>query len=310
MATEGDDMGGGGSAADLLGGGGGDQQQQQQQQGDDQLQQQDIAGGADPDWWGTLAADGGDADNPSNRDWIKARGTKTLDDLVKNARDAQRAVRDGGRVKVPGEGATADEVAEFRKAVGVPDDAKGYTFDVPKDAAGNDLPLDTDLLGRLSESALKHGAPVGVFKGIVEDFIQAQLDQAAEHDTAEKAIAAGIVKGWGASAAEKTAAIDRSAKALGLSRDDMVGIRNVLGSERALGMFAKLGEGMSEDMLLGGGGNKFGISGPEAAAEIQRLIQDKEFQTKLSAKDPASVARWDRLNNAQAEYEEAQRKAA
>jgi hypothetical protein len=311
MATEGDDTGGaGGSAADLLGTGGGEDQQQQQQGDDQQQQQQQVDGGADPDWWGTLSAEGGDADNPSNMDWIKSRGTKTLDDLVKNARDAQRALRESGRVKVPGEGAKPEEIAEYRKAIGVPDDVKGYVIVAPKDGDGNDVPLDTDLIGRMSESALKRGAPKAVFEGLVGDLVQAQLDQAAEHDAAERAAADKVVKGWGGDAKEKLAAVDRSAKALGLSRNDMVGIRNVLGSEKALGMFAKLGEGMAEDVLLGGGGNRFGVSGPEAIAEIERLKSDTDFQAKLMARDPASVARWDRLNNAQAEYEQKQRAAA
>src|SRR5687768_5799361 len=31
-------------------------------------------GGDDPDWLGHFSAEGGDAENPSNRDWIKAKG--------------------------------------------------------------------------------------------------------------------------------------------------------------------------------------------------------------------------------------------
>lgn len=310
MVTEaGDDTGGTGGAADLLGtppAGGGDQQQQQ---GDDQ-QQQDIQGGADPEWWGTLAAEGGDADNPSNRDWIKARGTKTLDDLVKNARDAQRAVRDGGRVKVPGEGSTAEEVAEFRKAVGVPDDAKGYEITAPKDEAGKEVELDANLLDAIAASGLKHGAPKAVLEGIAQDYMQAQLAQAAEFDAEQRNIAAGVVKGWGAESAEKLAAVDRAGAALGLSGKDMVAVRNALGADKALNMFAKLGTGMAEDIMLTGGRGRFGVTGAEAVAELAKLKTDTEFQAKLTAGDAAAVARWNRLNAAEAEHLEAQSRAA
>jgi hypothetical protein len=49
-------------------------------------------------------------------------------------------------------------------------------------------------------------------------------------------------------------------------------------------LLAKLGEGMAEDTLLGGGGpRRFGITGAEAQAEIDKLIADKEFGDKLAA---------------------------
>lgn len=312
MATEGDDTGGAaGGAADLLGtppAGGGDQQQQQQ--GDDQQQQQDVQGGADPDWWTGLSAEGGDADNPSNRDWIKARGTKTVDDLVKNARDAQRALRDSGRIKVPGEGATDADRAEFRKAIGVPDDAKGYAIVAPKDEAGNDIELDANLIDAITASGLKHGAPKGVLEGVVTDFVQAQLAQHAEFDAEQRTLAADTVKAWGAESSEKLAAVDRAGAALGLSGKEMVAIRNAIGADKALNMFAKLGNGMAEDTMLTGGRGRFGISGAEAVAEIAKLKTDTEFQAKLQAGDAAAIARWNRLNEAEAAHLEAQQRAA
>lgn len=312
---ENENGGGTGGAADLLGtppagGGDGGQGGGDGGAGGAGDQQQDIQGGADPDWWGTLSADGGDADNPSNRDWIKARGTKTMDDLVKNARDAQRALRDSGRIKVPGEGASEAEVAEFKKAIGVPDDAKGYAIVAPKDEAGNDIELDANLLDAITASGLKHGAPKGVLEGVVNDFVQAQLAQAAEFDAEQRNIAAGVVKGWGAESTEKLAAVDRAGAALGLTGTDMVAVRNALGAEKALNMFAKLGTGMAEDIMLTGGRGRFGVTGAEAVAELTKLKTDTEFQAKLSAGDAAAVARWNRLNDAEAAYLEAQNRAA
>lgn len=316
MATENDGAAGAaGGAADLLGGaaadaiaaggaGGGDDAAAAAAAGGD------IDGAADPDWWGTLSAEGADADNPSNRDWVKGAGIKDLDGLAKVARDNQRALRESGRIKIPGEGATAEEVAAYHKAIGVPDDAKGYVIAAPKDADGNDLELDSALIDRLAESAHKRGAPKAMFEGLASDLIQAQLDQAAEIDAQHQAEAAALVKSWGANSKEKLAAVDRAASALGFTRDDMVAIRNALGSEKALNTFVKLGEGMAEDVLISGGRGKFGVSGAEAVAEIAKLKTDAEFQKKLMAGDSTAVARWDRLNDAQAAYEEAQRAAA
>lgn len=316
MATEDDGAAGAaGGSVDLLGGAAADAIAAGGAGGDDAAAAAaaaaaNVDGAADPDWWGTLSAEGGDGDNPSNRDWIKANGVKDLDGLTKIARDNQRALRESGRIKIPGEGASAEEVAAFNKAIGVPDDVKGYVITAPKDADGNDLELDTALIDRMAESALKRGAPKAMFEGIVSDFIQAQLDDAAAADAQQRADAAAIVKSWGATSKEKLAAVDRAAAALGFTSADMVAIRNALGSEKALNTFVKLGEGMAEDVLISGGRGKFGVSGAEAVAEIEKLKGDKEFQAKLMAGDSASVARWDRLNEASAAYQQAQLAAA
>jgi hypothetical protein len=266
-------------------------------------------GGPDPDWYSSLSADA-DGEKPSLRDWAKAAGVKDLDGLAKIARDNQAALRESGRIKVPGEGAKPEEVAEFRKAIGVPEDAKGYAVTAPKDEAGNDLPLNDDMIGRMAESALKHGAPKAVFEGLIADFIQAQMDETATFDTEQQRIANETVKAWGAERDAKLAAIDNAARALGLDRTKMVSLRNALGADFALNMMAKLGEGMAEDVMLTGGKGRFGVTGAEAKQEIARLKADPDFQKKLYAGDPSATARWNRLNEAEAAFEDAQRRAA
>lgn len=309
MADENNDIPAG-SAADLLGGtppaadppagGAGDPPAGDPPAGD---------GGPDPDWYSSLSADA-DGEKPSLRDWAKAAGVKDLDGLAKIARDNQAALRESGRIKVPGEGAKPEEVAEFRKAIGVPEDAKGYAVTAPKDEAGNDLPLNDDLIGRMAESALKHGAPKAVFEGLIADFIQAQMDETATFDTEQQRIANETVKAWGAERDAKLAAIDNAARALGLDRTKMVSLRNALGADFALKMMAKLGEGMAEDVMLTGGKGRFGVTGAEAKQEIARLKADPDFQKKLYAGDPSATARWNRLNEAEAAFEDAQRRAA
>jgi hypothetical protein len=318
MADENEAGGAAGSAADILGGAGGgaadpgnaDPNEGGQGSNPDPNAADPNGGAVDPDWYANLSAEGGDANNPSNRDWIKALGVKDLDGLAKIARDNQKALRESGRVKIPGADAKPEEIAEYHKAIGVPDDPKGYEFTAPKDADGNDIALDQGLLGRIAESAHKAGIPKAALEGVVGDFVQAQLDQAADFDGQQKQLAADTVKGWGAEKESKLAAVDSAARALGINSEKMVGLRNALGADFALNMLAKLGAGMAEDTLLTGGSNRFGISGAEAKQEISKLKTDTEFQKKLMSGDPAAVARWNRLNEAEAAYEEAQRRAA
>jgi hypothetical protein len=81
----------------------------------------------------------------------------------------------------------------------------------------------------------------------------------------------------------------------------MQGLRAGLGADRALGLLAKLGAGMAEDVLITGGGNRFGVSGAEAKTELDRLKADTEFQKKNVPGSPERQ-RWDRLNKQAAEY--------
>jgi hypothetical protein len=229
---------------------------------------------------------------------------------VKAYRSSEKAIHDSGRVKIPGDGSTPEEIAEFNKAIGVPDDAKGYVIAAPKDNDGNDIPLDGELLDGLAASAHKHGAPKAAFEGLVGDFIQMQLDASAKFDGEQKAAADAVVKSWGAQATEKLAAIDRAAQALGITRDEMVAARNAWGAEKLMNRLVKLGEGMAEDVMITGGKGRFGVSGAEAQAELSRLKGDAEFTAKLMKGDQAAKARWDRLISAVAEWEDAKARSA
>src|SRR5690606_21574553 len=107
-------------------------------------------GGADTDGYEQVSAETGEGESASTRDWLKASGVKDINGLAKLARDNQRALRESGRIKVPGEGATDAEIAEFHKAIGVPEKPTDYAVPEFKDAAGNPIPINTALTDRKS----------------------------------------------------------------------------------------------------------------------------------------------------------------
>lgn len=316
MALENEGAAGGGAAADLLGDAGvapgGDGGQGAGDTGD--------AGGSDggdggfvaPDWFEKVSTAVPDGQTASNRDWLASKGVKDIDALVVSYREAERAIRDGAKIKLPGDGAKPEEVAAFRTAIGVPEKSDGYEikplangqFD-PNRAEGPDnprnIPLNEVLIGQLRESALKHGTPKGAFEGLVQDFVQMQLDEAATEAKRQDDLAAGWIKEQGGKRDEQLAHVDSAARALGLTRADMTGLRNGLGADRALGLLAKLGAGMAEDTMITGGKGRFGVSGAEAQAELDRLKADPEFVKKVSVAGSPERVRWDRLNKLAAE---------
>lgn len=304
MAFEDGEDGGSGGAADLLGGGaGGDAGA-----GDGGATNDDQGGGgdggqvpADPSWYENVSAEAGEDDSPSLRDWLKSTGIKDVDQLAKVARDNVKALRDSGRIKVPGENATPEELAAYRKAVGVPDEPAGYEFAAPVGENGEPIQLNDATLTRIAEFAHKHGLPKGPMQGLVADYIQAELDQLASAQRDLDAQAQKWVKDQGGEANAKIAAIDRAARALDLSSQDLQQLRAVWGPEKALSLMARLGEGMAEDVLIGGGKGRFGVTGAEAQAEIDRLSKDADFLAKVKIAGSPEAARWKRLNDAAGE---------
>jgi hypothetical protein len=78
-------------------------------------------------------------EDPSNQEWVAKLGVKDLDGLAKIARDNQKALRESGRVKIPGENATDEEKAAFREAIGAPKEAAGYEVAMPEGAEQYEL---------------------------------------------------------------------------------------------------------------------------------------------------------------------------
>lgn len=295
----GEDLGG---AGDLLGGGatggGGAAGGQGEGAGGEGGGQGAGGGGELPDWFAQISDKAGEGETASNRDWLASKGFKDLDGLVKSYREAETTIRNGGKVNVPGENAKPEEIAAFRAAIGVPEKPDGYEINGPEG-----VKLNEPLIAALRDSAVKHGAPKGAFEGLVGDFIKLQMEEASAEAARQDGLAADWMKAQGAKADEQLAHVNTAARSLGLNKADMAGLRNGLGADRALGLLAKLGAGMAEDVMLTGGSNRFGITGAEAQTEIDKLKTDSEFMAKVMKPGSPERTRWDRLNKQAAEFQ-------
>ncbi|MBX9643387.1 MAG: hypothetical protein K2W91_04705, partial [Novosphingobium sp.] len=210
---------------------------------------------------------------------------------------AQRAIHDKGLVKLPGENATAEERAAFNKAIGVPETIEGYAIQAPKDGEGNEVALDTELLGRLSKTALEKGAPAGVFKALVGDVIAYQMEQMAADQAGKQAEAVDWAKSHGDKQAAKLAAVDRGAQALGLEGGEARQLRDALGGKRAMDILARIGEGVGEDVLTGGGGGgRSFVNADQAQVELDGMKKDPATAAAIFVKGSPENLRYDRLS--------------
>lgn len=253
-------------------------------------------GAGDLAWLEQLSADTPEGETASLRDWAKSVGVKDLNQLAKIARDNQRALRESGRVKVPGENASPEEVAAWRKAIGVPDTAEGYKLDPVKGPDGSEVQLDNGLLGRLAAKAHEIGVPEAAYKALVGDYVQAQLEEFSTMEAGQRTEAAEWVKAQGDKAAAKSAAVNRAAEALGLDGEEVLKVRNALGSKRALDMLAKLGEGIGEDVVMGlNGSHRFLVNADQAQAQIDQMKGDPAIAARMTVKGTPEFAKYNRL---------------
>ena len=231
-------------------------------------------------------------EEPSNQEWLASIGVKDLDGLAKIARDNQKALRESGRVKIPGENASDADWAAFREAVGAPKEAAAYEVTMPEDA--KEFELETAFIDPLKEIAFKHGIPAAAFKELGDAFLaDAMKDAKAEvvrldNEAAEK------VKEWGINAPQRKEEFRRGAELLGLNKADIASIQREFGAGKTLDMFAKIGQLAGEDFFAGGDpATKFGVANLEQAQKaLNALGEDAEFRKKLDKKDSGAVAKW------------------
>lgn len=275
----------------------------------------DTTGDAGDPWYSTLS-DEAEAGALSDRKWAENKKYADVPTLVKSARELEKQFLGGDKILVPKEGASEEELSAFYAKIGRPEAPDKYEV-----TAADGTELDEALAAKFRETAFKSGLPAQMAKPLVEMFNAhvVEMTEQAEALRAEaaKTGVASIKKEWGASAPQNMAAANRAMTLLELTGDDVNAMADAMpekdgknGTARVLALLARLGTGMGEDLLSGGGGaRKFGMSGAEAQAKLDAMAADPANITKLEAKDPALTAQRKQLLEIVAAYEDAAAKS-
>jgi len=102
----------------------------------------------------------------------------TLDDYIKAGYEAQNKLSSIKANSKPGKDATPEEIAEYRKANGVPDDPTGYDIALPDGLilGDNDRPIAESFM----QVAHKHNLPNDVVNDIIAQHLQLQEQSVSE----------------------------------------------------------------------------------------------------------------------------------
>jgi hypothetical protein len=252
-------------------------------------------GAGDPDWFAMLSPDTIEGDSASNLDWVKAKGFKDLDGLVKAHRSAEKGLHSDGRIKVPGEGSSAEELAAFRTAIGVPEAADGYEVKLPETDGASGLELDGALIGKLASIAHDAGIPKTGFEAIANAYVEQQVEAHLANVAKQNEETQAKFAEWGKGKDQKLADCNAAARALGITKTDIATLQTSWGSGKVFDILAKIGGGIAEDVLTTGGTGRFGISPAEAQSEINRIKSDPALSAKVRIKGSPEHQRWNRL---------------
>lgn len=268
-----------------------------------------AAGADDPAamaWASGISAEKADGEELSDREWLAKRGYKDFTKVVADARGLERSLRESGKVKIPGADAKPEEIKAFREAIGVPESPAGYEIKLPDVGDGEfKLELDTKFLEPMRSIAHEGNIPAPVFQKLAEQFVQMQLEDMKAEVLRADTERDQVLRDWADKAPQMRQDFRRGAEVLGLKKADIAMLQRGEGNTPILmAALAKVGALAGEDFFSGeGGSQKFGVaSEEEAQTELDRMNSDPDTYAKLRAKDPATVAKRDRLLGAVASF--------
>jgi hypothetical protein len=222
----------------------------------------------------------------------KIRGEKTLTKFKDASALAESYINlekhAGGAIRVPGENATKEEIAAFREKIGVPKDASGYGLDLagiklPEGSAFDDAALSS-FLGWARESGFTKPQVTAMLDRFTQTE-QARLDAESQKDSGDASAAyAEVKKVWGSLTDRNVALVQRGVREFGGDEFSSFLDESGLGNDPRFMQFAyKVFQPMMEDGLIKG--ENLGMKSADAAAEIQKLMQDPGWKKG----DPAII---------------------
>jgi hypothetical protein len=222
-------------------------------------------------------------------DWLEAKfwtdKGPNVEELAKSYEVAQRALgRKAQAVVPPTEKSTPEEVAEYRKAIGVPDSPEGYNLKPEQLPEG--VTWDDNVAKKAAELAHKHHIPAAAMQEFMKFDMEraALMNQAASH-MIEAQLEAGRVelqKVWGDKMPEKIELARRAAVTAGVDPSSQGFV-----DPQVVKAIVSLAEKISDDKLVAG--DQTGISSTRARANDIMTNQSNPLYARYQSADPEVV---------------------
>lgn len=192
-------------------------------------------------------------------------------------------------VRLPKDAADEEGIKAFRQKLGVPNEAKDYDFAGIKRADGADVDaaLSDTMRGALHKAGVPKDAAPEVIKAVVKhlDDTRAADDTARASKLAEQK--GELQKSWGPKHDENLLAAKQGARRLGVEHETVAALESLIGYDKVMEMFRKVGAGTSEDTFhtAGRSGADGAPTADTAKARLDELRNDPAWRTRLFAGD-------------------------
>lgn len=209
---------------------------------------------------------------------------KTVPDMAKALAHANALV--GRKLGVPNEKSTPEEVAAYRKALGVPESLEEYDFTPATVPDG--FNWDKDAMQPFAEVAHKHNVPPGAMKelaGLFAQYESSKLDVVqGMFDQQRQEAVATLQKEWGGDFQKNLSVAKQAAKIAGVDANSYG-----FADPEVVRGYVRMAQMMSEDKIGRGLATPEMMGGKARANDIMRNPENP-WHARYSQADPEAVA--------------------
>lgn len=241
-------------------------------------------------WYDSLSSD--------ERAYISAKGWdkegKGPADILKSYRNIERlrGVDAEKLVKLP-DPKNAEEVAQFRARLGVPEKPDGY---VNHDVETPTGPLRAELIANISHkigaTPEQHSALLDATGELVRNLFQTEAEDAARRNAAELV---DLKREWGPKFDEYNQAVDSAVAQLGLDQEFVEALKIAGGEAKARRVLAQIGLKLGEHVRPAEKAIPSLMTRDIAQARIEAIKRDKVFYQRMVDGDAEARREWDQL---------------
>ncbi len=214
------------------------------------------------------------------RSWAESKGLQngSFENVIGSYRNLEKlmgADRAGRTIHLLGDDSTDEQRNEFYGKLGRPDEASGYGLTVPE---GGDPAFSEWAAGMFHKAGLSKAQGAAI-QAEWEAYLYSQQNHAAEQAEIHRRDAtADLQREWGAAYDQNMKNLGVYAGQLGLTDDELVGLRNTMGPVAASKFVIKLGGALGDDIVDLGEADRSGIMTPDQAQQaLGELNMNKEF---------------------------------
>lgn len=234
--------------------------------------------------------------SPDDVAFVGLKGWPDNSAMLKSYRNLERlrGVDADKLAKIP-DPENADEVAEFRAKMGVPEAADGYeAIEVNLSTGSLDPAMIQGISHAVGNTPEQHAVLASTIQHVLQSSLQEQEQATQARDAAEQT---ALDTEWGPAKDENYLAATKTAERFGLDGERLDAIQTAIGYRATMEMLTQIGRGLGEHKVAETEQSDapFGLTRDVASRQRKELMADKGFRDRLFDGDVAAKSKWENL---------------